>query len=95
MPAYHAERRKFIRTLTAVPSAVAINSLKLQSAVPCRVEDARDSVLEQRIAEQATFVGTFTPKQGQELAVEKILREMTADRPRPLCYGRGRGRSAR
>ena len=74
MPAYHAGRRKFIRTLAAVPSAVAINSLKLQSDVSGKVENARDSVLEQRIAEHATFVATFTPKQGQELAVEKTQR---------------------
>ena len=79
-------RRKFISALAAVPAVVGINSPKLLTAIPRKVEDARDSDQEQRIAERVTFVATFNPKQGQEPVVEKILREMTAPtRKEPGC----------
>ena len=79
-------RRTFVAVLAAFPPVLGIDSSKLLTAIPGKRHDARNSDQQETIADRATFVATFNPKQGQELIVEKILREMTAPtRKEPGC----------
>jgi quinol monooxygenase YgiN len=71
-------RRNFISAFATVPAVLTIGLPQQLPATPGRVEDARNSDEEAKNAELVTFVATFNPKQGQETAVEEILRGMTA-----------------